>query len=174
MPRHCSCFGCKRNYDGTPYVKVISFPKDPEERERWILAIPNEKESLRHLKEIFICETHFNCEWVSIKGGKRPKEPPSIFPGIPKSTLKQVTSGPRPTSFSTSQSGAKKVHAAAEAADKIQDFVHFYAKISSYFPGFNVIKDQKTSTYQELTPLDKLSSSSFIYIKSAHLLDSCS
>ena len=87
MPRRCSCFGCRGNYDGTPYVKVISFPKDPEERERWILAMPNEKESLRHLKEIYICETHFNCEWVSVKGGKRPKEPPSRFPGIPKSVF---------------------------------------------------------------------------------------
>ena len=142
MPRRCSCFGCRGNYDGTPYVKVISFPKDPEERERWILAMPNEKESLRHLKEIYICETHFNCEWVSVKGGKRPKEPPSRFPGIPKSVLKQVTSAPRPTS-STSESSAKKVQAANEAVDKIQDFDHFCAKISSYFPGFNVIKDQK-------------------------------
>ena len=42
MPRRCSCFGCRGNYDGTTYVKVISFPKDPEERERWMLAMPNE------------------------------------------------------------------------------------------------------------------------------------
>ena len=97
MPRLCSCFGCRGNYDGTPYVKIISFPKDPEERERWILAMPNENESLRRLKKIYICETHFNCEWVSVKGGMRPKEPPSIFPGVPKSVLKQVTSAPRPT-----------------------------------------------------------------------------
>ena len=102
MPLRYSGFGCKGFYDGTPYVKVISLPKDPEERERWILAMPNEKESLRRLKEIHICETHFNCEWVSVKGGKQPKEPPSVFPGIPKSALKQVTSAPRPTSFSTS------------------------------------------------------------------------
>ena len=136
MPRRCSCFGCRGNYDGTPYVKVISFSKDPEERERWILAMPNEKESLRRLKEIYICETHFNCEWVSVKGGKRLKEPPSRFPGITKSVLKQVTS-------STSESRAKKVQAANEAADKIQDFDHFCAKVSSYFPRFNVTKDQK-------------------------------
>ena len=84
--------------------------------------MPN-KESLMRLKEIYICETHFNCEWVSVKGGKRPKEPPSRFPGIPKSFLKQVTSAPRPTS-STSESRAKKVQAANEAADKIQDFDH--------------------------------------------------
>ena len=103
--------------------------------------MPNEKESLRRLKEIYICETHFNCEWVSVKGGKRPKEPPSIFHGVPKSVLKQVTSVPRPTS-STSESRAKKVQAANEAY-KIQEFDHFCAKISSYFPGFNVIKDQK-------------------------------
>ncbi|KAI6648188.1 hypothetical protein LOD99_11997 [Oopsacas minuta] len=95
--------------------------------------MPNENESLRRLKEIYICERHFNCEWVSVKGGKRPKEPPSIFPGVPKSVLKQVTSAPRPTS-STSESRAKKVQAAYEAADKIQDFDHFSAKMSIYFP----------------------------------------
>ena len=49
--------------------------------------------------------THFNCEWVLVKGGKRPKEPPSKFPGVPKLVLKQVTSIPRPTS-STSESRA--------------------------------------------------------------------
>ena len=143
MPRRCSCFGCNGNYDGTPYVKVISFPKDPEERERWILAMPNQNESLRCLKEIYICYKHFNCEWVSVKGGKRPKEPPSIFPGIPKSTLKQVASTSRPTSFSTSASRAKKMEAADEVANKMKDFEHFYAKISTYFPGFNIVKDQK-------------------------------
>ncbi|KAI6651462.1 Epidermal retinol dehydrogenase 2 [Oopsacas minuta] len=101
----------------------------------------------------------------NLKGGKPPKEHPSIFPGVPKSVFKQVTSAPRPTS-STSESRAKKVQAANEAADKIQDFDHFSAKISSYFPGFDVIKARKTCTYQELTLLDKLSSSSFIYNKS--------
>ena len=77
MPRRCSVFGCNGNYDGTPYV--ISFPKDEVERERWIVAMPNEKASLERLNEIYVCESHFDCEWVSVKGGKRPKEPPSIF-----------------------------------------------------------------------------------------------
>ena len=143
MPRRCSCYGCRGNYDGTPYVKVISFPKDLEERERWILTMPNEKESLRRLKEMYICETHFNFEWVSVKGGKRPKDPPSIFPGVPKSVLKQVTSASRPTSSSTAEARATKVQAADKAADKIQDFDHLCAEISSHFPGFNVIKDQE-------------------------------
>ena len=111
---------------GMPYVKVISFPKDPEEKESWILAMPNEKESLSRLKEIYI------CEWMSVSGGKRPKEPPSVFPGVSISALKQMTSAPCPTSSSTSESRAKKMHAADEAAEKIQDFDHFCAEISSH------------------------------------------
>ncbi|KAI6658432.1 hypothetical protein LOD99_15232 [Oopsacas minuta] len=76
------------------------------------------------------------------KGWKATKRTAINISGVPKSVLKQVTSAPRPTS-STSESRAKKVQAAYEAADKIQDFDHFSAKMSSYFPGFNFIKDQK-------------------------------
>lgn len=108
------------------------------------MAMPNAKESLRRLKEIYVCETHFNCKWVSVRGGKRPKEPPSIFPGVPKSALKQVTSARRPTPPSTSEARAEKVRAAEEAADKIQDFDHFCAQISSYYASFNAIKDQQS------------------------------
>ena len=33
------------NSDGTPYLRVIPFLKDSEEEERWMLTMPNEKES---------------------------------------------------------------------------------------------------------------------------------
>ena len=133
MPRRCSAFGCNGNYDGTPYVKVISFPKDKDERERWILAMPNEKGSLERLKDIYVCESHFDCEWISVRGGKRPKEPPSIFKGVPKSALRQVSSAPRSTACSTTEARALKAQLAAEAEDKIQDFAHCISKVNSCF-----------------------------------------
>ena len=61
---------------------------------------------------------------------------PRIFPGVSKSALEQVTSAPCPTSFSTSESRAKKVQAADDAADKIQDFNHFCAEVRTHGLGF--------------------------------------
>ena len=67
MPRVCNSYGCNRNYTGQPYTKTVSFPKDPEEREVWINSMPNDRESLRSLKDINICATHFDCEWKSCR-----------------------------------------------------------------------------------------------------------
>ena len=78
-----------------------SFPdkvKCPEEREKWINALPNKRETVVDLSEIRACVTHFNCEWQKVHGGNRPVEPPSLFPGIPKSCLKQASSHVRSTS----------------------------------------------------------------------------
>ena len=33
------------NKRGEPYSKLVSFPKDAEERNRWIEAIPNERDT---------------------------------------------------------------------------------------------------------------------------------
>ena len=142
MPKRCSAFACRGNYGGTPYVKVVSFPKDPDERERWILAMPNEPSSLRKLKEIYVCESHFDCDWMTAKGGKRPKEPPTIFPGVPKSALKQVSPATRPTSCSSSDARSLRGKAAQEAADKIKDFNNFVDNIALHVKDYSVIKDQ--------------------------------
>ena len=90
MVNKCSIFGCISNYRNQPYVKVVSLPTDEVERNRWIYEIPNERSSLLKLKKIYVCERHFDCEWVSAKGGrgKRPSLPPSIFSGVQKSCKK--------------------------------------------------------------------------------------
>ncbi|CAK8685254.1 unnamed protein product [Clavelina lepadiformis] len=93
-----------------PYSKVVSFPTDEVERNRWIDAMPNERSSLLQLKQIYACANHFDCEWISVKGGKRPSQPPSIFPGVLKSCLKQVSSAPRtrPTTASAEARAEKE------------------------------------------------------------------
>ena len=78
MPKKCNLFGCRRNYRCEPYTKVVQFPSDEDERDRWIDAMPNERSSLLQLKQIYACYHHFDCEWVTVKGGKRPSQPPSI------------------------------------------------------------------------------------------------
>ena len=78
MPPGCSCFGCWGNYDG-PLCKGQILHKKSWGR-YWQCRM-KKKAWYAWRKYIYICETHFNCEWVSVKGGKRPKEPPSRFPG---------------------------------------------------------------------------------------------
>ena len=62
MPKKCNVYGCRGNYRGKPYTKVVSFPTDEVERNRWIEAMPNERSSLLQLKQIYACARHFDCE----------------------------------------------------------------------------------------------------------------
>ena len=41
MPKRCAAFNCRGNYAGKPYSRVVSFPTELQERERWIAAMPN-------------------------------------------------------------------------------------------------------------------------------------
>ena len=136
MPKRCNCYGCFGNYPHEPYTKVVSFPKDPNERERWILAMPNEPNRLRSLKQIYICESHFDCDWTTCKGGKRPTQPPSVFKDIPKTCLKQSKLKPRPTSSCTADARRVKELKKAEILDKIQNFETFCTEMRLRYPQF--------------------------------------
>ena len=46
MPKRCASFECFGNYKGQPYVSMVKFPTDVNERERWIQALPNSRGSL--------------------------------------------------------------------------------------------------------------------------------
>ena len=64
MPFRCAAAGCRGNYDGEPSVPMVKFPKDPEERQRWIDAMPNDPETLQGRKEIWICMSYFKCDFI--------------------------------------------------------------------------------------------------------------
>ena len=146
MVNKCSIFGYNSNYRNQPYVKVVSLPTDEVERNRWIDAIPNERSSLLKLKKIYVCERHFDCEWVSAKGGKRPSQPPSIFPGVQKSCLKQVTSVTR--SFTSSaESRAQSEVLNNETLDKITDFSSFCDTIKKRFAKDHLITIDDNDIY---------------------------
>ena len=57
MPNKCNVYGCRGNYRGEPYTKVIEFPHDEAEGNRWIDAMPNDRSRLEKLKNICLCET---------------------------------------------------------------------------------------------------------------------
>ena len=96
MPKRCAAYNCRGNYIGEPYTPVVSFSTDDDERKRWIDAMPNDPGSLTDRKEIFVCASHFECKWVTVRGGKRPIGPPTYFKGVAKSCLKQTLTYPRP------------------------------------------------------------------------------
>lgn len=133
MPKKCNVYGCRGKYRGEPYTKVVPFPSDGVERNRWIDAMPNDRSSLLQLKQIYACVHHFDCDWVTVKCGKRPSQPPSIFPGVPQSCLKQVSSTPSNTS-SSAEARARNEELRTNALDKIGDFDSFcYTVIQQRF-----------------------------------------
>ena len=154
MPRSCNALNCRGNYPGEPYSKVVKFPdklSDPEEWNRWLCAMPNERASLERLKEIWICRFHFDCEWKKVRGGERPVGPPSIFPGVPKSCFKQTKTKARPSSVLLEQ----RVQLEAtrrEERDKIKNFSSFSKEVCQRYPKFKIIQDNDNSDlYMSMT-----------------------
>ena len=47
-------FGCRGNYKGEPYSKMVS-SWDEKSKEDWIAAMPNDPESLRDKGKIWLC-----------------------------------------------------------------------------------------------------------------------
>ena len=67
MPKRSKAFNYRANYDVEPYSQVVSFPPGKIERTRWFEAMPNEPGSLKDRKEIFVCSSHFECNWVTVR-----------------------------------------------------------------------------------------------------------
>ena len=88
-----------------------------------------------HMRQI--CEG----EWVKTRGGKRPLNPPSIFPGVPKSCLKQIQSKERCTKASSAETRRENHEATNEARDQLINFKNFLKEIKRYFPLFSFVND---------------------------------
>ena len=90
MGRKCVAGECKTNYEseekrrkekGIAKVSVFKFPRNENEKQMWMAALPNilEKPPTEH---VGVCELHwpFGYEKITVQGGKqRPKFPPSEF-----------------------------------------------------------------------------------------------
>ena len=98
MPRKCSVGNYKTNYDSsvssqsTEKIPVYKFPSDPDKLELWLSALPNLifKESVT--KNMGVCRRHWpdNANMIKTFGRYIPDEPPSIFPGCPKTFQRQT------------------------------------------------------------------------------------
>ena len=96
MPRKCCTMcgnqSCKSNYRGHDYVTIYCFPSDPYERDRWLKTLPNQL-TCKVSNNIGICYKHWPSEFsaITVKGRKRPRDPPSIF-DVPASFMQRSTS----------------------------------------------------------------------------------
>ena len=79
MVKKCCVTGCRSNYDPTDRVSVFRLPKDKDERERWMKAIP--RDNIPDSADTVVCIKHFpdGFETVSVTGRLRPKKPSVDF-----------------------------------------------------------------------------------------------
>ena len=115
---------------------MVSFPpKDDDEFMRWVDSIPNSKNRLELMEEtgkIYICASHFDCEYKTVKGGKRPVDPPSKFPTVPKSHFKENVLKRRSTENAKSEQREILAQQEKEKKDKIKSFDDFAKQVRNH------------------------------------------
>jgi len=101
MPKKCCVYACQTNYkskrDGEK-LSVFRFPKNSDERKLWMQAVPNANLSVGN--NTVICELHWpkTYEAIKVQGGNfRPKNPPSLWPGVPASQIPSTSKTKRTT-----------------------------------------------------------------------------
>ena len=113
-------------------VTAYRLPKHPEERQRWIKAIP--RDNIPDREDTVVCANHFpvNFEVVKVKGKERPKNPPSIFDNIKKSLIPTPPPAKRKTTKASNSIRTLKEDelGAFLKNDKIDSFESICASIS--------------------------------------------
>ena len=79
MGRKCCVTGCNGNYDKQNEESTFRLPSDPEEKKRWLQALP--RDNIPLTKDTAVCERHWKKEYPSVMcfGKPRPRDPPSEF-----------------------------------------------------------------------------------------------
>ena len=80
------------------------------------------------------CASHFDCQWINVKGGKRPS---TLFHGILKSYLQQVQNIKRSTVRTSSDVRRSKQGDLEKHRDTIKNYTDFKENISKHFSEFN-------------------------------------
>ena len=108
MVKKCCVPRCKGNYKSTGVnVSIYRFPNEkyfPEEREKWIRAIPRPRSDYKITNNMGVCRAHWppDMETKQYRGKIVPVNPPSVFPNIPESCVPTPEPKPRPTVASSS------------------------------------------------------------------------
>ena len=141
MVKRCSVAGCDGNgRKAASYTPMVKFPpKSDPDHEIWIQRMPNARAELEKKAVLHICASHFEGEWKIIKGGKRPVNSPSIFPGVPKSCFRPTPLKPRNTVATAQQRNMKQKQLKFDL-DKIKNFKNFRTSLKAHAKDF-VIKE---------------------------------
>ena len=102
MGRKFCVFGCRSGYDAKDKTSVFRLPKNKEERQRWLKALP--RDNVPDSKDTVVSEKHWpkNYETVLHYGKCRPLLPPTVFDCVPKSLVPTRGSSKRSTIKATS------------------------------------------------------------------------
>ena len=102
--KNCCVFNCNEKYDEANKVQIFRLSRDETERNRWLAAIP--RDNISDTDETIVCERHWleNYSKVFVFGKPLPANPPSVFPGIPKSQIPTQANLPRTTKKTSSES----------------------------------------------------------------------
>ena len=87
---------------------VYRLPSDPEEKKRWLQAIP--RDNIPLTKDTTVCERHWKKEYPSVMcfGKPRPRDPPSEFFCVKSSLVPTPAPLPRATTKALSSKRNKK------------------------------------------------------------------
>lgn len=144
MPNRCVAWGCNANTRkslSTGYTRMVRFPTDPEERDRWYRNMPNTRKDLEsRAQPLYVCIDHFEGDYVSSRGrtGNRPEGPPTKFANVADSEFNQSVPKRRKTTLASSEARAKHAAAVSKASDKIgiSSIRTFPAEIGKRFPSY--------------------------------------
>lgn len=102
MARKCTIPQCKTNYlskknASSKKIPVFRFPKDKKEIEKWKKSLPYKDMTVTN--NSVICELHWPSSYPKkkIHGKFRPLNPPTVWPGVPKSLIPTPVSTSRTT-----------------------------------------------------------------------------
>ena len=100
MGRKCCVTNCNSDYKSTKVFRLPSEKREPDERSRWIKAIP--RDNIPDHKNTSICEDHWpsGYETISRYGKLRPLYAPSVFKNIKASLVPTPPAPARVTSRS--------------------------------------------------------------------------
>ena len=150
MVRKCCVINCRSMYkkkkkEKEEKVTVYGFPTDPEEKIRWVDALPNLNKVIP-TKYIGICKKHWPQDFTvtRVKGANRPRDPPTIF-DVPSSCVRQTISSKdrqlkgRKIDYESRQSN-DTVNESNNIEDKIRDWAGLVTKCTN-MPLTMIIKE---------------------------------
>ena len=101
MGKKCCVYACKANYSSEKLKKekisVYRFSKDETKKEKWIKATHNPNLRVSKDTAVFALHRPSGFEEIKVNGKSRPKDPPSIWPGVPSIQVPTSSPPPRPT-----------------------------------------------------------------------------